>query len=532
MSWQRPDTSLAAPVKLSSGDPLCGGHRDGMRNLNDSRPPSSIPDGSQTAQQCAAEVADALAGRPLVSFERFTTAYRTCYTGPWPVPVMRPALAIGCYPPWNPAKPAQVVAAEDTIGVRSRERRHRWPAATRPAALAALATLGAPPVVTGWYASPALRDLASGGVTAAVSTATRNTIEDKARLDDILEAAGVPSAVRIPAITVHGTLPSLHTLRRKLGVRDLVVQAGVTSGGRGTFIIGSERDLKAAARRRGPYRVAAFIDGWSSNITVLSVPDQRGGVRVYADRPSHKATGITEVGIGTAKSAGNDWSRPWPAQAAATLIEAAVRVGEWAWAEHRMAGLFGLDAILTGDGHVMVNEINCRNQGTTEVSGVNQQLRGLPPLVAAHLLVMLGRQPGWLGDCAEFNQASIDAAIQPGPGPFYAKIRLTGASPARLDPGFPGPGIYQLDHGSRLQYVRAGAHPAQADTLRGEVLIANTPATNITCYPGAEIATLEGLAVNGTGPFASPNSLAPEMRRFVTAYRDLFRTQPPPRTRP
>ena len=233
----------------------------------------------------------------------------------------------------------------------------------------------------------------------------------------------------------------------------------------------------------GPYRVSAFTEGWSSNVTVLSVPDGSGGVRVYVDRPSHKAIAIAELGIGTAKSAGNDWSRPWPPGAATALVEAAVRIGEWAWAEHRMAGLFGLDAILTPGGEVRVNEVNCRNQGTTEVSSVNQQLRGQPPFVIAHLVTMLGGRVDWLGDPSEYNHETIRRAMQPGAGPFYAKVRLGGQGPVRISPDFPGPGVYRLDEAGRLHLIRGGAHPADADADRGEVLIASAPARMSPAIP-------------------------------------------------
>ncbi|KJS51342.1 hypothetical protein VM98_37700, partial [Streptomyces rubellomurinus subsp. indigoferus] len=54
-------------------------------------------------------------------------------------------------------------------------------------------------------------------------------------------------------------------------------------------------------------------------------------------------------------------------------MDAAVWSATWAWDTHRMKGLFGVDALLTADGEVFLNEINCRNQGTTEVSAGRRQ---------------------------------------------------------------------------------------------------------------------------------------------------------------
>lgn len=292
----------------------------------------------QGRADCAAIAVDtALMGRPLVSVERFTTAYRTCYTGSHPIEVMRPALAIGCYRPWLPAQPTAVIAAESATHLRSTALRHGWLDHALPEAKQALASFSAPLVVAGWYASRRLRELAGpDGCVAAIDGGLRARLEDKADFDHLLRQAGVPQEARIPALRIDGALPSLTELRRRLGTDRVVVQAGVTSGGRGTVIVIGEHDMAAAARLAGPYRVAGFVDGWSSNTTVLSVPDrEHGGVAVYVDRPSHKAIAADQLGIGPAKSAGNDWSRPWPARAVTMLVEAAVRVAEWAWAEHQ-----------------------------------------------------------------------------------------------------------------------------------------------------------------------------------------------------
>lgn len=482
-----------------------------------------ILDSQGRIEAAEAALKAALAGRPLVSVERFTTAYRSCYAGPHPLEAIRPALAVGCYRPWQPAVPHRVIAAEDTTRIRSPRGRHNWLTGILGSAQQALAGLEGPAVVTGWYATAELQALARpSGTVAAIDGALRDRIEGKAGFDHLLRAAGVADDVRIPAIRVDGLLPSLGELRRAVGTSRVVVQAGVTSGGRGTFFADDEASLALAARMPGPYRVSAFTEGWSSNVTVLSVPDGSGGVRVYVDRPSHKTIAVAELGIGTAKSAGNDWSYPWPPGAAAALVEAAVRIGEWAWAEHRMAGLFGLDAILTPSGEVKVNEVNCRNQGTTEVSSVNQQLRGQPPFVIAHLVTMLGGRVDWLGDPCEYNHETVRRATQPGTGPFYAKIRLGGQGPVRISPDFPGPGVYRLDEAGWLDLVRGGAHPADADADRGEVLIASAPGPDVACHPGAEIATLEGVTSGGSRPFSGPGTASGQALRFASALLDLF----------
>ncbi|MDQ0700903.1 hypothetical protein [Streptomyces sp. W4I9-2] len=452
-------------------------------------------------------LARALGGRPLVSAERFCSSMRTLYARPGALTQARPVLAIGCYPGWGQAGPHVVLAAEDRTGIRGPAERHAWTVAVDSEAERLLAGMSKPPVIAAWYSTGRLRRWAgTGGTVAAIDGDLRAVIEDKAAFDALLQAAGVPQRMRIPCVRVDGTLPALHVLRRRVGSRRLVVQSGADSGGRGTVFVDDAAGLDRAAAMNGPYKVAAFVTGWSSNTTVLSVPDGRGGVAVYVDRPSHKAIGITRAGIGPGKSAGNDWSRPWPERAGAELVDAAVRIGRHLWAEHRMAGLFGLDALLTDDGQVLFNEINCRNQGTTEVSAVNQQLRGLPPFLAAHLTALLGGRPDWLPDSDVFNHATIRAAVRPGPGPYYLKLRHRGAGPVRVS-GLRGPGVYRPG-GGRLVWVRPGAHPADANADLGEVLLANLPAEHVVCLPGTELGTTEALTTGNGTPFAAPHQLS------------------------
>jgi hypothetical protein len=474
------------------------------------------------AHAAGEELEALLAGRPLIIVERFTTALRASYTGAWALPVLRPAIAVGCYRAWDPALPGEVIAAEDRTRERSPGARRGWLDLVHAEAAERLAAAGRPGVILAWYGTPQLRAMAGpGGVVAAVDGGLRERIEAKPSFGQLLRAAGVPRAARIPAVRVGGHLPSLAELRRAVGTRRVVVQAGTTSGGHGTVIVTSEADMPRAAALPGPWRVAAFVEGWSANLTVLSVPDDAGGVRVYVDRPSHKAIGVAEAGIRPAASAGNDWSRPWPAPAAALLIDCAERVAAWAWRAHRAAGLFGLDAILTSDGQVRLNEVNFRLQGTTEVAAVNQQRRGVPPFICAHLAVMLGGRAEWLGDPHTFNHATIATATRPG-GPFYAKIRLRAPAPPICAPGGAGPGVYRLDTAGRLRWARPGAHPADADTDAGEVLLANLPAAGVVCRPGAELATVEGFTSGAARPFDGPSTLSPQLRRVISAVHGLF----------
>jgi hypothetical protein len=468
-----------------------------------------------------AELLAALAGRPLVGVERYGTALRTAYTGPSPFEILRPALSLGCYAAWEPAMPGMVVAAEDRTRVRSVAERHGWLSRVRHDAARHLVKLDRPPVVCTWYANARLHELAGpGGTVAAIGGEVRATIEAKHLFDDLLRAAGVPAVARIRCVHVE-RLPALSELRRAVGTERVVVQAGGTAGGRSTVVVAGEEDMGRAVRLLGPYRVAAYVAGWPSTITVLSVPDRTGGgVRVYIDRPSHTSTGVTELGIRSLRSAGNDWSRPWPAPAAALLVECAERIAVWAWRRYGVAGLFSLGALLTPSERLYLCAIKWRHHESTEVSAVNQLSMGLPPFMLAHLSVMLNGRATWLGDPQEFNHRTLLRATQPG-GPFYAKIRLAHESPVRVAAG-QGSGVYQLDQAGRLRWLRRGAHPLDARVDHGEFLLANLPDPGIVCHPGADIATFEGVTQGGMNPFDGPGSASGFTRRVLAAVRELF----------
>lgn len=480
--------------------------------------------GAGLVEAAEKELAVALAGRPLVGVERFTTALRTGYTGPVPIEALRPALGIGCYRAWDPALPGLVVAAEDRTLERSVGERHAWLPRIRHEAARHLLKLDRPPVVLTWYAGARLRELAGpGAVVAAIDADVRATIEAKHLFDDLLRAAGVPAVARIPCVHVD-RLPDLAELRRAVGSERVVVQAGRTADRHGTVVVSGEDGMARAARLLGPYRVAAYVAGWPCSIAALSVPGGDGGVRVYADRPAHTSTGVAELGAGPMRRAGDDWSRPWPVPAAALLIECAERIAVWAWRRYGVAGLFSVEAIVTPAERVRLSAVKWRHQEGTEVSAVNQQAVGLPPFVLAHLSVMLGGPVTWLGDPQEFNQVTLLRAAEPG-GPFSVRVRHDGGTPVRVASG-QGPGVHRLDPSGRLRWVRRGAHPSDARADLGEFLLANLPGPDVVCHPGADLATVEGVAEGGAHPFDGPDTASPATLRVVAAVKDLFHEVP------
>ncbi|MET7718479.1 hypothetical protein [Streptomyces sp. NPDC005407] len=374
-------------------------------------------------------------------------------------------------------------------------------------------------MATGWWAARELFTVAGPeGYVAGLPISVRHLLEEKTALDELLRGAGVPRRLFIQSTVYEDRLPSLAEMRRAVGTQRVVIQAGHNGGGRGTVFVDDVRSLDQAAGMSGPWKVSAFVEGWSSNTTVLSLPDGKGGVQVYVDRPSHTAMAVSALGIGAAKGAGHQWSTSFASHGVEDLITAAVRIGEWAWEHHGLMGLWGIDTIWTSDGPV-INEINARKQGTTEVSGVNQQLAGYPPLVVAHLTAMLGHRVSWLPAADTYNAHTLAAAPGGKPAPYYVKVRARRA--VKTPAGFQGSGIYRFD-GTHLTWHSAGANPIEADSDAGLVLLANVPAADVTCQVNAELGTLEGLTAGRAAPFGSPSDLSSHGSALLAAFDRLF----------
>lgn len=464
------------------------------------------------------ELRAALDGRCLVTIDRFTSAGRTCVAGPMRLDAARPAATVGYYQSWSAVGHQRVLAVEDRLRRRDGHAKHRWLEQLGDDVRTLCCSLPSEPVFAAWYADPALLRLAQqcGASVLAVPSAMREALEDKTAFDDLLRSGGVSPRLRIPAITCDRRA-SFDDVTGRLGGR-LVVQPSHTSGGRGTQFVDDQAGFERALVGDGPWRIAAFVeDGSSSNTTVLTVPTA-DGCAVYVDVPSHKPVGVAALGIAPAKGAGNDWSPPWPQPLVADLVEALVTLGTYLYRVHGLQGLWGADAIWTAD-RVVINEINVRNQGTTELSGVNQILRGLPPLLIAHLTVLAGGSVSWLPPAAEFNADTIQRAASAGTGPFYIKIRNTAEHPVMPHAAFRGPAVYRFD-AAGLSWLRPGAHPMDAALDRGEVLLANVPQAGVLCLPGAELGTVEGITSRPL--FAGPSTLSPLGESLHAAVRRLF----------
>lgn len=434
-------------------------------------------------------IAHALAGRPLILVDRFGGAGRT-----WAHPyTLRPALTLSLYDSWPAATGHSLLALEQRTRRRDNATRHHWLDLLEPEAAQILAELDEQPALYSWYETPTLRRLVlpRQGTIVAYPERTVATLENKTIFGHIMRSAGVDRELWVDSIVLNRRPPlfSFDVLRKRLDTDTLVIQAAHGSGGRGTVFVRSAAEFEAATITL-PVRASAFVPGPSSNITVLTLPNSTNGCSIYMDLPSFKGIGIAALGVGTAKSAGNDWSIPRAGSDITRLIEAVDRLGQWAYRTHRLFGLWGVDVIWSPAGP-QLNEINPRIQGTTETSSGNQLIRNLPPLILGHLAALLGIYPRWLPTADEFNTETVQLAALTGrTAPFYLKVRATKLSTGATD--FPGSGAYNIGPAGSLTWLRSGATALDANLDHDEILIANAALSGTVCEPGSEVATLEG----------------------------------------
>ena len=468
---------------------------------------------------------DALVGRSLILVDRFASAGRNAYTGPVPLLAFRPSLALSYYEAWGNTLPQVVISSETKYSVRDKDAKHQFLSFLSEDIRPFLRTLQQPFSVNVWHETPEIREIFQpfGGEILAVRQEIYEKLEDKSIFNELLCEAGIPESLQIESMRVESVkhLPSYSHLSTLLGL-PFVVQ-GQSSGGRGTLFVSTEEDLTKVVSLTGPLRLSRYTSGFSSNTTLLTVPDGHGGCSVYVDVPSHKAMHISEVGIGRAKGAGNDWSLPFPAHLSEKMITSAVQIGQFAFQKYGLVGLWGLDSIWN-DQVVVFNELNCRNQGTTEVSGVNQILRGLPPFVVAHLAIHREKSVTWLPSADEYNAETLRRVTNPvavDAAPFYLKVRSRFPFPVRTGNRFHGSGIYSLREDNQLVWTRAGTHTLEGNFDQMEVLVANAPSSTVRCYPGSELCTIEGITTQHS-IFEGPQSLSPDGARLAQAIYQHF----------
>lgn len=233
----------------------------------------------------------ALAGRPLIVIDRFTSAGRSWLRDPSTGNGLSPDLAVGLYDSWPQAGRHPVLALERLTRRRDNRAKHTWLDLLVPVVSHELSGLPArDPVLHCWYTTPALKQLArTGNTILARPTAVRFALEDKTAFPRFMRNAGLPKDLWVNSVVLgHGGVPEgFGELQRRFDADTLVVQAAHGSGGRGTAFARTAAEFEQATIYR-PVRVAGYVPGASSSLSVLTVPHPQRAKEcsVYVDAPS------------------------------------------------------------------------------------------------------------------------------------------------------------------------------------------------------------------------------------------------------
>ncbi|MBI2442918.1 MAG: hypothetical protein HYV40_03335 [Candidatus Levybacteria bacterium] len=455
------------------------------------------PGESSVIEQTAKSLEQQVAGKVLVQFDRFGQAMRNTYSLK-EFGFLVPDLAVCHYDTWYPdgegAGTTQVFSRERLEKQRTKQSGTLYdlPFATQIRNF--LSENPRLPLFKVWFSTSARQQLAQefGAVVLSVSPEKRDYIEGKTNLPHILEAAGVDERCRLSSFSFPdaSAVPSYEEIRGVFG--DMLVIQGKSIGGDGTKIVRDRGELDEAKQTlTGAIKVTEYFPGYSSNTTVVTVPNDSGDCNVYVDLPSHKPTGIAEVGVHETLGAGNDWSQAFPEELLQQFVSSVEALGNYLYHEHGLVGIWGVDSIWS-DMCVKINEINCRLQGTTEASAVNQILRGFPPFIALHLLSFLGGDTSFLPSQSAFNRETVQLASSDHPAPYYIKIKAKYDYPIKLTDVATKSGKYALENGV-LVFVEEAVADTAAQLENSEVILADLPLPDSICHPDSELCTITGI---------------------------------------
>jgi len=309
--------------------------------------------------------------------------------------------------------------------------------------------------------------------------------DDKVFVRDELRRLGVPvpDSVVVAAGDLFG---AARWVARRLGT-PFVAQAPQGAGGRGTYLVDSERQLAAAVRE------CPQVDRWLLSRYAGDVTINVAGV-VHADGAevmpaSVQASGIGEVGAGYGAYCGSDFGAV--AALAPGILEPAYgfarQIGEWLHDRgHR--GIFGADVAVSGEDLAFL-EVNPRVQGSSWLLSGLQQRSGRPECLVQHAGALLGAG-------GPVQPASVPADLGAG---AHLLVRWTG--PAAVARSVPTAGTYPIR------------------SMGSTVTVTGVPRTGTLLAPGAIVARLES-----TDSLAGPtgSALRPEVADFVQGLRSAF----------
>lgn len=347
---------------------------------------------------------------------------------------------------------------------------------------------------------------------------THKIIENKFIFDEILKASKIPDIHRLKTnIYTIGNVPSFYQLQKIYGEK-FVVQVN-SSGGKGTFIIRDSKEFTKTLEniKSDTIKVSEYFRGFSSNTTVLSIP-KLSDCEIYIDIPSIKPMGSKEMYIRETSSIGNSWSFNFNESQLSVFIESITRIGKFLYKRYGLVGLWGIDSIWNEENFVF-NEINCRLQGTTEVSNINQFLQGYVPFYITHILIMLNNKIDYMPEINDYTNDLIKMATTKNRiSPFY--IKKVSNKTIVPNKNYKGSGVYKLRSTGKLDFQFPSLNTLDANWDKDEVLLVNGPLLNSKSKPGTKLMTIEGIFKNNN--VFENNQLSEKMKIVNKAVDDLF----------
>jgi len=293
----------------------------------------------------------------------------------------------------------------------------------------------------------------------------------------------------IPGEVVDINQVSFKALAQKWG-KKFVLQIPKSSSGKGTYIIENENVfIKARMRTQelmrsqelesGEVKLTQFIKGPSPNINASVT---KSGVLLSPF--SFQIIGVPECTHNPMVYSGNDWSSVAVSYKIGKQIFEATQKFGGVLARRGYQGMFGLDFMVDAENEkVYVAEINARFQGSTQTLTMMQLKNKQVPLVAFHMLELLGAD--FKVDVDRYNKRAFRK--QTG---YQVILRSLEETEAKVSNEVLA-GVYTLVQG-RPSYVRAGYHLGHVEKLDEFVLTSGVPEKGKVIVPGARILKIQG----------------------------------------
>jgi len=359
----------------------------------------------------------------------------------------------------------------------------------------------------------------------SMSSKTSEFLEDKNNFNEILKKSKVSKEHCLKQLVFKNNKSWLtyDEIRQRLGGIFVIQSKG--AGGRGTKIIRTVNEFnKAKEIFIDTVRVTEYFRGFSSNVNILTIPpalDVNGLCSIYVAIPSYKATNINEIGATEVMSAGSDWNISFPKSLNSDFIGNIELIGLHIYKKYGLIGMWGLDSIWS-DSRFVFNELNCRFQGTTEVSSINQWQRGVPPFYGTHQLIFDNHVVNWMPPADEFNRETIKLMNNiKNFRPFYLKIKVKTPKAVSINDKLNGSGVYKKMPDYSLKKLNDKITTSSANFDNDEILVTNLPGEKTLCYPGSQLCTVEGIT-RKRNIFDGPHSLSKDGKSIVDIIYKYF----------